>query len=55
MFELRLIALSNNKQEKDLIQREFSQFNSNLFCTELENRAKIKLDVARNGHILAEY
>ena len=37
-----------------LIQREFSQFYSNLFCTKLENRAKIKLEVARHGLILSD-
>ena len=37
-----------------LIQKEFYHFYTNLFCGQLKNKAKIKLDVARNGHILSE-
>ena len=34
-----------------LIQDEFYQFYTNLFCADF-NKAKINLDIARNGHIL---
>lgn len=35
-----------------LIEQEFYRYYTNLFCTQLENRDRLKLTVARNGHVL---
>lgn len=39
--------------EPSLIQQEFHQFYSNLFCAKF-TRTKIHLDIARNGPILSD-